>query len=203
MTIYGMEPGTTVSITPLATQTGLLNCWIDWNRDGDWADANEQIFDDEVILPPPDYTTLSIDVPANAANGYTYARYRFSTQPGLEFTGAAPDGEVEDHILMIGEAVGVDDGVNDLPKEFKLFQNYPNPFNPSTTIKFGLPEQGFVDLRVYNILGQEVAKLVNKELTAGYHEVNFGYNNITSGIYIYRIDVMGKYSSVKKMLLVK
>jgi|GEM_PF-5944715 len=91
----------------------------------------------------------------------------------------------------------------EMPTEFHLSQNYPNPFNPTTTIKFGLPEQGFVDLRVYNILGQEVARLVNKELAPGYHEVNFGYNNIASGIYIYRIDVKGKFSSAKKMLMIK
>lgn len=90
-----------------------------------------------------------------------------------------------------------------LPSSYSLYQNYPNPFNPTTTIKFGLPEQGFVDLRVYNILGQEVIKLVNRELNAGYHEVNFGSNNLPSGIYIYKINVNGKFNSAKKMLLVK
>ncbi|MCZ7603974.1 MAG: T9SS type A sorting domain-containing protein [Melioribacteraceae bacterium] len=90
-----------------------------------------------------------------------------------------------------------------MPIVYSLEQNYPNPFNPSTTIKFGLPETGLVDLRVYNILGQEVAKLVNKELNAGYHEVSFGNNNFASGMYIYRINVEGKYYSVKKMLLLK
>ena len=90
-----------------------------------------------------------------------------------------------------------------IPTEFRLEQNYPNPFNPTTTIKFGLPEQGFVDLRVYNILGEEVSRLVNQELAAGYHEVNFGTTDISSGMYIYRIDVKGKFSSVKKMLMIK
>ena len=96
-------------------------------------------------------------------------------------------------------------GVNDeeIPTVHSLFQNYPNPFNPSTSIKFGLPEQGFVELRVYNILGQEVAKLVNKELAAGYHEVNFGSNNIATGMYIYRISVGNKFTAVKKMLMIK
>lgn len=86
---------------------------------------------------------------------------------------------------------------------FSLSQNYPNPFNPTTTIKFGLPEAGLVDLRVYNILGQEVARLVNKELNAGYHEVSFGNNNLSTGMYIYRISVGDKFTSIKKMLLVK
>ena len=90
-----------------------------------------------------------------------------------------------------------------LPKEYSLSQNYPNPFNPSTTIKFGLPESGFVDLRVYNMLGQEIASLFNEELSAGYHEASFENNDIASGIYFYKIDVQGKYHSIKKMVLVK
>ena len=91
----------------------------------------------------------------------------------------------------------------EMPTVYSLSQNYPNPFNPTTTIKFGLPEQGFVNLLVYNILGQEVVNLLNKELSAGYHEVNFSMNNIASGMYIYRISVEGKFNSVKKMLMVK
>jgi len=84
-----------------------------------------------------------------------------------------------------------------------LYQNYPNPFNPTTTIKFGLPESGFVELTVYNILGQKVAQLVNEQLQAGYHEISFGSNNLSSGMYIYRINVGDKFNSIKKMLMVK
>jgi parallel beta-helix repeat protein len=91
----------------------------------------------------------------------------------------------------------------ELVNQFRLYQNYPNPFNPTTTIKFGLAEAGLVDLRVYNILGQEVTRLVNGNLEAGYHEINFDATSFSSGMYVYRIDVEGKFSSVKKMLLVK
>jgi hypothetical protein len=89
-----------------------------------------------------------------------------------------------------------------IPTKFYLAQNYPNPFNPTTTIIFGLPEAGLVDLRIYNILGEEVARLVNGKLEAGYHEVNFDGSNLASGMYFYKLDA-GSYSSVKKMLLLK
>jgi hypothetical protein len=90
-----------------------------------------------------------------------------------------------------------------IPTGYSLSQNFPNPFNPSTKIKFGIPESGIVDLRVYNMLGEEVAILVNKELQAGYHEANFGDMNLASGMYIYRIKVGDDFNSVKKMLLLK
>lgn len=93
--------------------------------------------------------------------------------------------------------------VNLLPSEFMLEQNYPNPFNPSTTIKFGLPRNGYVNLRVYNIIGEEVAQLINKELEAGYHTAVFESNNLGSGIYFYSLNIEGSFTSVKKMFLIK
>jgi cyanophycinase len=87
-------------------------------------------------------------------------------------------------------------------KDFELFQNYPNPFNPTTNIRFNLPEANQVMLKVYNILGQEVATLINDFINAGTYEVNFGAQNLPSGTYFYSISV-GDYKSAKKMLLIK
>jgi len=89
------------------------------------------------------------------------------------------------------------------PLEFKLGQNYPNPFNPSTNISFSIPERGNVMLKVYNTLGQEVATLINGQLEAGFHSINFNADNLASGVYVYRLEVNGKYSSEKKMNLIK
>ncbi len=89
------------------------------------------------------------------------------------------------------------------PIEFTLGQNYPNPFNPSTTIKFSIPESGNVILKVYNLVGQEIRTLLQKQMSVGQHEVNFNANGLPSGFYTYRIDIDGKYNSVKKMMLVK
>ena len=89
-----------------------------------------------------------------------------------------------------------------VPESFKLSQNYPNPFNPSTSIKFALPNSSFTTLRVYNLVGQEVATLVNENLTAGTYEATLNGANLTSGIYFYTINADG-YSETKKMMLIK
>lgn len=89
-----------------------------------------------------------------------------------------------------------------IPKSIYLYQNYPNPFNPTTTIKYGIPQNGLVKLVVYDLLGKEVATLVNDEQSAGYYEVTFDASKLTSGVYFYKI-TSGDFSDVKKMLLVK
>jgi len=96
--------------------------------------------------------------------------------------------------------VGVD--VEEMPTEFSLSQNYPNPFNPTTSIRFGIPNESHVKLTVFNILGQEVAMLVNKQMSSGFHNVNFDASKLNTGMYIYRIEA-GSFVSVKKMLFVK
>jgi hypothetical protein len=93
-------------------------------------------------------------------------------------------------------------GEEGLPTELTLMQNYPNPFNPSTTITFGLPQRDRVRLTVYNTLGEEVAKLTNCELEAGYHEVRFDGNGLSSGLYFYRVQA-GKFVKTKRLLLLR
>ncbi|WKZ70931.1 MAG: lamin tail domain-containing protein [Melioribacteraceae bacterium] len=90
----------------------------------------------------------------------------------------------------------------EIPLTYGLEQNYPNPFNPSTTIKFSIPEQGLVTLKVYNLLGEEVITLINNQLEAAYHEVKFDASQLGSGVYFYRI-TSGDFVSTKKMLLIK
>ena len=99
-------------------------------------------------------------------------------------------------------------GLNDVKAEpviattFNLSQNYPNPFNPTTQIQFSLPQQSTVELKVFNVLGQEVATLVHGSLAAGSHSVTFDAHNFASGLYIYRLSA-GNFMSVKKMMLLK
>jgi len=90
----------------------------------------------------------------------------------------------------------------DIPTEFSLSQNYPNPFNPSTAINFGLPNASNVSLKIYNILGEQVASLVNKVMPAGYHTVTFDASKLASGMYIYRLEA-GSFVQVKKMMMLK
>jgi photosystem II stability/assembly factor-like uncharacterized protein len=89
-----------------------------------------------------------------------------------------------------------------LPRELRLEQNYPNPFNPLTTITYSLPSSGRVYLSVFNVLGQEIATLVDGVEYAGYKSVSFDANRLSSGIYIYRITA-GTFTDVKKMVLIK
>ncbi|MDY0083170.1 MAG: T9SS type A sorting domain-containing protein [Ignavibacteriaceae bacterium] len=88
------------------------------------------------------------------------------------------------------------------PNEYALHQNYPNPFNPSTVIKYSLAQDGFVNIAVFNLLGEKVATLVNTTQRAGNYEVNFNASSFSSGIYFYSIET-GDFKSVRKMLLMK
>jgi hypothetical protein len=85
---------------------------------------------------------------------------------------------------------------------YNLFQNYPNPFNPTTTITYELPTANLVVLKVYDLLGREVAFLINRYENAGSHSVRFNGNNLASGVYLYRIKA-GDYSASCKMILLK
>ncbi|MBU2447260.1 MAG: T9SS type A sorting domain-containing protein [Bacteroidetes bacterium] len=92
------------------------------------------------------------------------------------------------------------------PKEFTLSQNYPNPFNPSTKIQYSLRNAGFVSLKVFNLLGREVATLVNSNQEAGSYTVPFNTSeaklNLASGVYFYRLEA-GSFVSTKKLILMK
>ncbi len=91
---------------------------------------------------------------------------------------------------------------NSNPTTFELYQNYPNPFNPTTTINYQIAKSGFVSLKVYDILGKEVATLVDEYKSAGKYEVEFSATNLSSGIYFYNL-ITEKYSQIKKLVLLK
>ena len=88
------------------------------------------------------------------------------------------------------------------PNDFILKQNYPNPFNPITTIEYSIPKQSNVTIKVYDILGREVATLVNEEKPVGNYKVKFDGSGLSSGIYFYRM-VAGGYSETKKLVFLK
>ena len=89
-----------------------------------------------------------------------------------------------------------------IPKQFSLFQNYPNPFNPTTTISFDLPERSKVQLKIFNILGEEVKDLINEERTAGHYNYNWNANGLASGVYFYKLQA-GDFVQTKKLILIK
>ncbi len=89
-----------------------------------------------------------------------------------------------------------------MPDKYDLFQNYPNPFNPTTTIKYSIPSESLVKIKIYDILGREVTVLVNEEKSAGNYTIQFNGNNFASGVYLYRIQA-GNFVDTKKMILMK
>jgi len=111
------------------------------------------------------------------------------------FTNGDVYGETVSPITKVGD--GVVETV-----DFELFQNYPNPFNPSTTIRFSLPQRSYVMLKVFDVLGREVATLVDEELNQGEHSVVFDAKGLPSGVYFYRLQ-SGKFVQQRKMVLVK
>ncbi len=98
--------------------------------------------------------------------------------------------------------VSVDEKQPEIPTEYGLEQNYPNPFNPTTKISYSIPVAGNVSLKVFNAIGQEVATLVSKEQAPGNYSVNFDASQLSSGVYLYRIQV-NDYTASKKMMLLK
>jgi endo-1,4-beta-xylanase len=117
------------------------------------------------------------------------------------------DGTARPALLWLANYVknnplGVEQTASKLPTNFQLEQNYPNPFNPTTNIDFSLPKNGYITLKVYNILGQEVATLFQGFHKAGAYKVNFNASQLASGVYIYRLQ-SENVSISKKLVLVK
>ena len=104
--------------------------------------------------------------------------------------------------IRLDYLTGIEEENNNLPTVYKLYNNYPNPFNPATTIKYDVPNNAFVKLTVYDILGKQVAQLVNKEMVAGRYEATWDASNYASGTYIYKFE-SGEFTDVKKMILIK
>lgn len=98
--------------------------------------------------------------------------------------------------------VGVTPVQNTIASEYKLFNNYPNPFNPETNIRYSIPKKDFVSIKVYNSIGKEVSSYVNKIQEAGVYEVKFNGNNLSSGVYYYKLTT-NEFSDTQKMILIK
>jgi len=119
------------------------------------------------------------------------------TTPGTSYTARPNISLIID--LMV---TGLENNIAGIPDKYELSQNYPNPFNPVTKINFGIPRQGMVTLKIYDILGREVMKLINEVKPAGYYTIDFDGSGLSSGVYFYKLEVNG-FSDVKRMVLIK
>ena len=147
------------------------------------------------IIVPNNWSTVSVF----QGSFYNYTASYLSGSNTVIETSVVPDGGI------ITLYKGLVSGINDIaqtPGKFELYQNYPNPFNPSTNISFSVPSAGFISLKVYNSLGEEVKTLAENYLDKGYHSLNFDASGLPSGVYYYRLN-SGNYSEVRKMILLK
>jgi hypothetical protein len=101
-----------------------------------------------------------------------------------------------------GGTTSVEEITNEIPTNYFLSQNYPNPFNPSTNIEYSIPSESFVELKVYDVLGNEIASLVNEQQQAGVYRADFTADNLPSGMYFARITA-NEFTQVVKMILLK
>lgn len=99
--------------------------------------------------------------------------------------------------------VAVEDISDGIPERFLMAQNYPNPFNPTTTIRYQLPAISYVDLSIYNLLGQKIVTLVSKEQPAGYYDVEWNASGYTSGVYLYRLKTDKGFVQTRKLVLLR
>ncbi len=154
----------------------------------------------DVSAAASSYTPFSVnikyagsDVP-DTCNIYFVIAWKDTSQSGHSGSYALIDN------LSLSAVTGVAQA--NQPISYKLYQNYPNPFNPSTTIEYQIPRQSFVKLKVYDVLGNEVSELVNREEQAGNYKVNFDASKLSSGVYFYELQA-GSFTQVKKLILTK
>jgi hypothetical protein len=104
--------------------------------------------------------------------------------------------------FKMADPTGMINSAGTMPEEMRLSQNYPNPFNPQTTIEFSIPESGYAELKVYNVLGEEVSTIVSGQLRRGDYTLLFDGKNLSTGVYFYQLTA-GKFQEVKKMILMR
>lgn len=164
------------------------------------------------VIPLANAQTL-VDQFITAGGSVRFTIYPNGGHDASTWTVTYNDPDVYDWMLRkkkVTVSTPTDNSWMSIPQGFSLDQNFPNPFNPTTTIKFGLPEESVVSLKIYDVLGREVVTLVNNELSAGYYNYNWNASGLSSGMYIYRIvataykgNEQQSFTQVKKLMLQK
>jgi hypothetical protein len=146
------------------------------------------------VLQAPDSAMIQVYVGGAGRSGSAASVGSYFLLDDLSFSGLA-------------QTTAVNDRAELTPTSFELQQNFPNPFNPSTNIRFSVPQTGHVSLRVYNLLGVEVASLVDEQKEAGTFSVNWNASSLPSGMYVYRLSVTSDegplFDQSRKLVLLK
>ena len=142
-------------------------------------------------------------------SGMTSVNYSFLAKSGAQVNVNATDANPPNSGVINVDGTTYYDGltssveqISELPNDYMLSQNYPNPFNPSTNIEYSIPAESFVELKVYDVLGNEVATLINEQQQSGVYRVDFAADNLPSGMYFARLTA-NEFTRVVKMTLLK
>jgi len=172
----------------------------------DFWTANSTALNVYLISPGPVETPYALTVPTTGWTSVDIPLTAFAPVDLADVFQFKFDGNGDIYIdnlyFSVAAASGIDEVYGSVPSVYALEQNYPNPFNPATNIRFSIPKANHVTLKVYNMLGQEVATLVDNFKNAGTFEVNFNATNLPTGTYFYSISA-GSFKSVKKLLVIK
>lgn len=193
-------PSTPNLISPANNSIGQsVNPPLDWDSAGSITTFRAQVSTDSLFASTNFDTTIShsnITVP----NGKLFANTKYYWRVMATGSGGSSNwSAVWNFRTMVTGITGNGTGI---PAEYKLYNNYPNPFNPATKISYDLPEGSNVKLAVYDILGKEVATLINEFKTAGNYTIQFNAEGLTSGVYFYSIEAQG-FKDIKRMVIVK
>jgi hypothetical protein len=159
------------------------------NLDAKWLNENPE----QVTITAGDSARISLVIIAPDESGHYSADIILDSND--------PDSSITRLHVMLDILTGVTEE-NSLPTVYSLYNNYPNPFNPATTIQYDIPEQSYVIIKIYNIVGEEVTTLLNEEQNAGRYQLQWNAKQLASGVYFYRIQA-GSFVDTKKMLLLK
>ena len=170
-----------------------------------WTTASEQnnaYFEVQRMSPSSDWTTVGqVD---GSGNSQTAINYEYTDQAvvnGVTYTYRLLSHDINGTVHEYEQTAEATPEAP-MPREYALDQNFPNPFNPNTSISYSLMEAGFVTLKIYNLMGQEVATLVSQRMESGRYTATFTATDLPSGIYVYRLDV-NDFTATKKMVLMK
>lgn len=172
-----------------------------------WDIMVEEDFPSSSITAGPDggWAFMNFGDVSNIATGDTaYVWIAFTHGPDLDEVDDFLDAAIAkaEDLGIIGDPVSTEPAAPEVPARIALEQNYPNPFNPATNIRFDVAEAGYVSLTVYDMLGRQVAQLVNENLSAGTHTVSFDAASLSSGVYLYRLQAGGQ-TLTRSMTLMK
>jgi hypothetical protein len=178
-------------------ETGYDYCYVEVSSDNGTTWQNVATYNGTMTT----WTKQSFDISSKVnLSGNFRIRFRLTSDGNTQGTGWYVDNIKITNYQ--GQITGTGNNLGIIPDKYSLGQNYPNPFNPSTSIKFGLSKSGIVKLIVYDVTGKVISTLLNETFNAGEHTVLFNAENLSSGVYYYKLE-SGNFSDTKKMLLIK